>query len=271
MDFISGLQALLGSKEVDIPREKRKMTSKTDVTQQSVNTAKARVAQLRDELEEAQKNVEDLQNTLDEQEKASELLVHALSSQRDEIDQLIVGVTVQIQEMMEKLEQQMGLLDTRTERQIAQISDAAAKQFDSIKGTAQRITDIQAGVQQIAQIREQVNQISVLNENLQQILAWKETLDALRQETLTVEKMEAASLAVKNDLSEKIHSENVKCYRNIKSLVVEMEDKMKEVELSQQSLKSIRRSFKGWKFFSFFAILDFALTGYLVLHILGFL
>ena len=45
---------------------------------------------------------------------------------------------------------------------------------------------------------------------------------------------------VKTDVSEKVHTENVKCYRNIQSLFDEFSENQKEVEIADESMQKIK-------------------------------
>ena len=46
--------------------------------------------------------------------------------------------------------------------------------------------------------------------------------------------------SVKGEVFEKIHSEDVKCYRNIQTLVEELEKKLERVEIGEQSMKTMK-------------------------------
>ena len=45
------------------------------------------------------------------------------------------------------------------------------------------------------------------------------------------------------ELGEKIHRENVKCYRNIQTLLEELEGKIEHVEIGAQSMKVVKSYF----------------------------
>ena len=72
--------------------------------------------------------------------------------------------------------------------------------------------------------------------------------------------------SIKLDLSEKVHSENVKCYRNIQDLFNEFDSKIEKMEAMEQGVGSIRGYLKC---LSWFSVLNFVLlTGY-ILYSLG--
>ena len=46
---------------------------------------------------------------------------------------------------------------------------------------------------------------------------------------------------IKTELSEKVHTENVKCYRNISDLFKSMEDKLDKVNDVEQKVNTVRK------------------------------
>ncbi len=67
--------------------------------------------------------------------------------------------------------------------------------------------------------------------NAQQAEELKETLASLNEQLETI----------KTDLSEKVHSENVKCYRNISDLFKSTEEKLDNLECVEQKVDSVRK------------------------------
>ncbi len=84
-----------------------------------------------------------------------------------------------------------------------------------------------------------------------------------------VQSLEEKLDAIKADICDKVHTEDVKCYRNMKSLIEAQNEKFDNVKLSQESLTSVRKSFKGLKFLAFFAFVDFILLILFALYELG--
>lgn len=91
----------------------------------------------------------------------------------------------------------------------------------------------------------------------------------LEEMKTSVQELNTQVEAAKNEIFDRIHSENVKCYRNIKSLFDELYDKMEQSELNDNSIRQIRKSFKGMKFFSFFAFADCIILILIILYKLG--
>ncbi len=72
--------------------------------------------------------------------------------------------------------------------------------------------------------------------------------------------------SIKTDLSEKVHSENVKCYRNIQDLFNEFDSKIEKMDEMEKSVGSVKNYVK---FLSWFAGLNFAVLLGFILYSLG--
>ena len=131
-----------------------------------------------------------MQSLLDTKEtQAQELqsLVDERQEKADALDQIL-------QERQEKADS----LTSEVEKQIDNIIAKVAAKMDEIEATMK--DDVADGK------RFNEEKAKELKESLEQV-----------QEQLTV---------VKNDLSEKVHSENVKCYRNVQDLFRSMDEKV---------------------------------------------
>ena len=72
--------------------------------------------------------------------------------------------------------------------------------------------------------------------------------------------------SIKTDLSEKVHTENVKCYRNIQDLFNEFDSKIEKMDEMEQGVGSV----KGYvKCLSWFSILNFVVLIGFILYSLG--
>ena len=141
-------------------------------------------------LKDVDRLTKQLQSLLDTKEtQAQELqtLVDERQEKADALDQIL-------QERQEKADD----LTHEVEKQIDSIIAKVAAKMDEIEATMK--DDVAEGK------RFNEEKAKELKESLEQV-----------QEQLTV---------VKNDLSEKVHSENVKCYRNVQDLFRSMDEKV---------------------------------------------
>ena len=81
--------------------------------------------------------------------------------------------------------------------------------------------------------------------------------DSIKEITDTVNGLKSDMNSMKEELSEKVHSENVKVYRNINDLITEMKESDNSAENGKEVLKKVRgtKAVAGWALF--FGILDF--------------
>ena len=72
--------------------------------------------------------------------------------------------------------------------------------------------------------------------------------------------------SIKTDLSEKVHTENVKCYRNIQDLFNEFDSKIEKRDEMEGGVDSV----KGYvKLLSWFSILNFVVLIIFILYSMG--
>lgn len=247
MNLFSGRKPIRGKEQVISnrnremgPNETENTTQKEDVLLDQINELKKKAESLQRVLAVREQRAEELGQVISDREEKVKELDAAIDSRREAADQLIVGVTVQIQEMIQALDKQMELLDVKAERQLKQIGENSVQQMEQLKS--------------IECLQKQLDENSV-----QQQKELKTALNELN------DKLEN----VKVEFSDRIHTENVKCYRNIKSLFTDMDGRLAETELGNDSMEKIQKSFKGWKFFSFFAFADFILIIVYILYSMG--
>lgn len=260
------------------------MTQEEDVLLEQINELKKKAESLQRVLAVREQRAEELGQIISDREGKVKELDVAIESRREAADQLIVGVTVQVQEMIQALDKQMKLLDVKAERQIKQIgenSEHQKAQLESIESLQKQMNE-SAGYQ-----GEQLKSVESLqrqmNESAEQQIELLKLMDCRQKQSdeNAVQQQEDLKTALRElsekldnlkfDFGDRIHTENVKCYRNIKSLFTELDGKLADMELGAGSLEKIQKSFKGWKFFSFFAFADFILIIVYILYSTGLL
>ncbi len=143
----------------------------------------------------------------------------------------------------------------KTAGQVEQIRNSV-KQLESLSSSAGKIDGIHSFMQQLD---------GVTQETMQQIAGLREMAEKMEEQQVSIAAAHEVAEGLKSGITEKIHDENVKCYRNMKNLVADLEAKMEQMELGEESLTRIRKSFRGMKFFSFFSLLSFlAILAYIL-------
>lgn len=298
---------------------------------QQIDEFRAKAKELQEMLEAREEEVAELEELVAVRDREAKHLDELVTSRREEADQLVIGVTIQIQEMIQQLDQQMTDFDIsvrrllsefsnkleeeisgseeRTQAQITALDEAIEKEFTRMDGQiGERLTKIDETTEtQLRHTGEQIDrQLGSLNEQIggeldslktqvdtqlgglggqidAQLKALDESLTGQIGESLArtegqaqeiqsiIEELRSDQENLKKDLYDKIHTEDVKCYRNVKDLLDkqsgELAAKCDEVKLAEESLTAIRRSFRGLKFMAFFAVIDLAAiaAGFLLL------
>lgn len=182
----------------------------------------------------------------------------------------------QIDEFREKAKQLQALLSSK-ESKVKELQSLV----DEREGKAQRLQNI---------LNERKQEADKLNQTVQEqvdglIIKVEDKIDELSADLKnmvsegvndTGEKTEAMKAAleevrqqfteIKNELSEKIHEEDVKCYRNIQTLFDEFGTKMDKVDNLDSSIGSIKSYLKC---LSWFSIVNFIVLVGFILYELG--
>lgn len=184
----------------------------------------------------------------------------------------------QINELKKKAESLQRVLAVREQRaeelgQIISDREGKVKELDVAIESRRKAVD-QLTVDVTVQVQEMIQALDKQTELLKLLDCRQKQSDENVQQQQGELKAALGELSekldnLKFDFGDRIHTENVKCYRNIKSLFTELDGKLADTELGADSLGKIRKSFKGWKFFSFFAFADFILIIVYILYSMG--
>lgn len=150
----------------------------------------------------------------------------------------------QIDEFRDKAQQLQDLINTK-ETKVRELQllvderESKATKLQMELDERQREADSLVGNVE-EQVDKLIKKIEVQqNDNTEDI---KNALDGMSQDFGQMTKELAGA---QQEISEKIHTENVKCYRNIQGLMQEFAEKMEKVDLADESMKSIKHFF-GW-------------------------
>lgn len=173
-----------------------------DLLLSQIDEFREKAQQLQSLLLSKESKVAELQNIVDEKEGKAKELESILNERQRQADGITEEMTKQIDSLIGKVSAKMD-----------EIGNSIANSVNNNVGKE---------LEETRQLSEK--QIEELNE-LRDLLA-----------TLTPQ-LET----VKTELSDKIHTENVKCFRNILDLFKSMEVKMDQVDEVRQSVKSVRK------------------------------
>ncbi len=256
MDLLKSLQALFG---IDSAARMDRAAPKDEFRQHQDHDLYKKNIRLKEQLDEARERILQLENQLGSMEEESTEVEKKLESKREEIGQMTAGVAAQIREMSDALEVKLNQLEVKTVEQFSRMAGERQEQAEGIEQISEQLGEIRGSLSQLDEIRA----------SMQQMAEIRSMLEKLEDQRISIVAINEAADELKGSIAEKIHAENVKCYRNMKSLVTDLEVKMEQMELGDESLKKIRKSFKGMKFFAFFAFADFILLIVYILFWMG--
>ncbi len=211
----------------------------------------------RDQLDAARERIAYLEAQIDQMDGERRQMEQSYYGRRNNVDQMIMDFVATEDEMINTLRQQLEEMELRTQREMQQLQNNA-QQLAHISASTAKIDEVQG---EIAASSAKMDEIQVMIARLEQQSA---SLDEVGAQA-------AQSDQMKQEILDKIHSENVACYRNMKSLVEELREDMDELTLSEESMWEIRHSFKAWKFFSFFSLPVCVLLVIIILIAVGYI
>ena len=257
--------------EESIPGEQAEAGSgqRASETQTGTQEENARSVQETQERERIQTEVEKedfLLSQIDEfREKAKQLqeLIAAKETKAQELQSVV-------NEREGKAKEWQSIL---TERQVE--ADKIVTEFtEKVDGLAdcvtKKMTEIEASIsEQIAANKKLSEEQLATNKQFleEQAIANKKLSEGQIAEVKALLENATTQLeSIKTDLSEKVHSENVKCYRNIQDLFNEFDSKIEKMDEMEQGVGSV----KGYvKCLSWFSILNFVILIGFILYSLG--
>lgn len=194
-----------GSVEVE-NIEATKETDMEDFLLEQIDEFREKAKQLQELINTKETKVKELQELVDERESKATELKQELDERQKEADSLVGNVENQVDKLIQKIETQQN------------------ENQEELKKT-------------VSSMEEDMNKaITGLEEDM------KKTTGQMQEELANLTK---SLKTVKEDLSEKIHTEDVKCYRNIRGLLDEVSEKLESVEMADGRIRYLKRLF-GW-------------------------
>lgn len=309
MSMFLGRDSLRQGKTEEVRERKPKSVQKEDYLLKQIDEFRDKARQLQNLLGTKEQQVRELESLVNEREDKAQELDFVLRARREEADRLIKGVAQQLQNMIDILDQKMQQLDGNIQSQLERVDheiDGGMQQFQegvdrSLKSLNDKVdgqmTSLDEKVQkQLSSIDDKVEsrlnqvdetvqtQFTQMDEKLTEQLReidekvsgqLGESLAKTAQDTqtvmLSVEELKESLEKMKTEINDKIHNEDVKCYRNIKNLIDTQEEQFSKVELSEEGIEQVNRSFGGLKFLAVFALVDCVLLVFFLLFQFGVL
>lgn len=207
-----------------IKRERiRENVEKEDFLLSQIDEFREKAKQLQNLLATKETKVQELQEIVEEREGKAKELSDMLDERKDAADKVVAGVRGQIDGMV-------GQVDSKMKELISQV-DAKMKELNET--FAERLAE--NAVNSTEQHEEVKKLIDSQNEEIRKIID-----EQNEKISGSVSGIQEPFDKIKGDLSDKIHTENVKCYRNIQTLFEESDKKLDIMKSEVSDLMAVK-------------------------------
>lgn len=188
-----------------------------------IDEFRAKAQQLQNLLLSKESKVAELQTIVDEREGKAKELEDILTERQKQADGVTAEMTRQIDSLIEKISAKMEEISSNITSSVNGSLEASTsvvgRELETVGKSLENVTGEMVDSRQLSE-----RQIAELSE-LKDLVANMSNLEEMKTEVL-----------------DKIHSENVKCYRNISDLFKGLEDKMDKVNELDLKLASAQKS-----------------------------
>lgn len=211
---------------------------KDDFLLSQIDEFREKAKQLQSLLATKENKVQELQEIVEEREGKAKELSDMLDERKDAADRVVAGVRSQIDSMVGQVDAKMKELNETFAERLAENALNSTEQYEEVK----KLIDSQ-------------------NEEIRGII--DEQNGKLAE---TIAGVQEPFEKIKGDINDKIHTENVKCYRNIQTLFEESDKKNELIKSEVSELLAV----KGYiKVVSAVSILNLVGLAVLLLHSFG--
>lgn len=198
-----------------------KSIEKDDYLLAQIDEFRAKAQQLQNLLITKESKVQELQEIVDEREIKAKELEYILDERQKKADGITEEVTKQIDSLIDKVSAKMEAIGASLGKELQEGQRINERQLEELKNT---LGDLNG--QQMEEIKGALGSLSA-----QQAEDLKNALSELNTQLEVV----------KSDLSDKVHSENVQCYRNLADLLKSVEGKLDKANDIEKKVKSVHK------------------------------
>ena len=198
-----------------------KAIEKEDYLLAQIDEFRAKAQQLQNLLITKESKVQELQEIVDEREIKAKELEYILDERQKKADGITEEVTKQIDSLIDKVSEKMEAIGASLGKELQDGQRINERQLEELKNTlgdlnGQQLEEIKGALGSLSeqQAEELKNALSELNAQLE---------------------------VVKSDLSDKVHSENVQCYRNLADILKSVETKLDKANEIEKKITSVHK------------------------------
>ena len=198
-----------------------KAIEKDDYLLAQIDEFRAKAQQLQNLLLTKESKVQELQEIVDEREIKAKELEYILDERQKKADGITEEVTKQIDSLIDKVSEKMEAIGASLGKELQEGQRINERQLEELKNT---LGDLNG--QQMEEIKGALGSLSA-----QQAEDLKNALSELNTQLEVV----------KTDLSDKVHSENVQCYRNLADLLKSVEEKLDKANVIEKKVSAVHK------------------------------
>jgi len=194
---------------------------KEDYLLKQIDEFRAKAQQLQTLLLTKESKVQELQEIVDEREIKAKELEYILDERQKKADGITEEVTKQIDSLIDKVSEKMEAIGASLGKELQDGQKINERQLEELKDT-----------------------LGVLNgQQMEEIKGALGSLSAQQAEELknALSELNAQLEVVKSDLSDKVHSENVQCYRNLADILKSVEEKLDKANELEKKMISVHK------------------------------
>ena len=233
---------------------------KEDLLLNQIDEFREKAKQLQDLLLSKESKAQELQTLVNEREDKAQELEQLLKARKEEANQIMRIFNLKVDELTAQVTGKMTEMEASISNQVLQAKNASVAQLEANRklNEDQIEASKKLNEEQLAKNKQFLEEQAIANKKLSegQIAEVKVLLDTATTQLDSI----------KTDLSEKVHSENVKCYRNIQDLFNEFDSKIEKMDAMEKGVDAIR----GYvKCLTWFSIVNFVVLVGFILYSLG--
>lgn len=190
---------------------------KEDFLLQQIDEFREKAKQLQQLMQSRETRAKELQGVVDEREAQASELDSLINVRRNEADKIMDNVTERIDAMSAGVRNEMSGLSNTVSREVSGLSQNLAHELNQSTEKTRQV--VEAATQNM--IDQNTRSLEGLKEQLDQ-LSHLEQIGELSSE------MNSQISTLKTDIADKIHAEDVKCYRNIQASMDEQSKLLSE-------------------------------------------
>ena len=201
-----------------------KSMEKEDYLLAQIDEFRAKAQMLQNLMITKESKVQELQEIVDEREIKAKELEHLLGERQKKADGITEEVTKQIDSLIDKVTEKMEAIGASLGKELKDGQKINERQLEELKDTlgvlnGQQLEEIKGALGSLSeqQAEDLRNALSELNSQLE---------------------------VVKSDLSDKVHSENVQCYRNLADLLKSVEAKLDKANELEKKVDEVHKCTK---------------------------